>query len=127
MQEQSWKLLDEKLIKNLNLYCYPDAPLEIIIHSHQKLDFRNYKNNLLKRLYNPKERNKKVVVPFKIHSRKVDIVRSHVMDGRLTVIVHRYPKNKLLTFEEVFKILKKVEKNIGMELSWERPFPRGSC
>lgn len=110
-----WELLDERL------------PVEIVIHSVQAFEFKEYKNNILRKLYALKTKYKKVAVFTKIDGRKVDIIKDPVMEGHLTVIIHREPKNVRLTLAEAEKIIGKVEKLLEVSIEWGKPFPRGSC
>lgn len=126
--ELYFKMLDKKLIERLKYYCHPDAPKEIIVHSKNVFDFsEDYKSEIMRELFDPSKRDVKVTRDIEIKGRKVTIMRDPVMEGRITVIVHREPKNTTLTFSEAYGILKHVEKVLGINISWEKPFPRGSC
>ena len=121
-----WRGYDIKL-KEVEVYCHPDAPTEIIVHSKNSFQFSQYKSQIMNELYNESKENEKVAVVININGRKVELIRNPIMSGRLTVIIHRVPKDTPLTFVEAREVLKEVEKILGIEIEWSKPFPRGSC
>jgi len=127
-REEYFKILDKKLLEGLKYYCHPDAPKEIIVHSKNAFQFsEEYKSEIMRKLFDPSKKHVKVTHEMEINGRKVTIMRDPVMDGKITVIIHREPKNATLTFSEAYKILKRIEEILGVNISWGEPFPRGSC
>jgi len=126
--ELYFRMLDKKLLERLKYYCHPDAPKEIIVHSKNVFDFsEDYKSEIMRKLFDPSKRDVKVTYDIEIKGRNVTIMRDPVMNGRITVIIHREPKNNTLTFSEAYEILKHVEKILDVNIPWGKPFPRGSC
>ena len=126
--ELYFRMLDKKLLERLKYYCHPDAPKEIIVHSKNVFDFsEDYKSEIMRELFDPSKRDVKVTYDIEIKGRNVTIMRDPVMNGRITVIIYREPKNATLTFSEAYEILKHVEKILDVNIPWGKPFPRGSC
>jgi len=122
----NWREYDIKL-KEVEIYCHPDAPTEIIVYSKNSFQFSRYKSKIMNELYNENKKNEKVRIVTNINGREVELTRNPIMSGRLTVIIHRAPKDAPLTFVEAREILKEIEKMLEIEIEWSKPFPRGSC
>jgi|Deesub1362A_J573_1020465.scaffolds.fasta_scaffold00392_38 hypothetical protein len=124
---ESWKEYD-MMLENVKMYCHPDAPTEIIVHSKNSFHFSSqYESPIMNKLYDKSKKNEKITVVLNINGRKVELARNPIIGDRLTVTIYRSPKDTRLTFVEARNILKEVEKILGVEINWGRPFPRGSC
>jgi len=123
-----WKRMDKLLLSLKEKgFCQPDAPKEIIIISEEPLEHKVYENEILRKLYDPSKVNEKRTHILIINGREVEIIKDPLLDGRLEVVVKRYPKNTLLTFSEAYNIIEELQRILELNLHWKRPFPRGSC
>ncbi|MEM0285179.1 MAG: hypothetical protein QXZ22_02435 [Sulfolobales archaeon] len=120
------RALDE-LLREVGKYCHPDAPIEYIVISRNAFLHRNYKSEIMKKLYDPSKAGVKVSLKLEVNGREVELVKDPVLSGRLEVVVKRRPRNDTLTFKEVVSILQSIEALLEEKVDWGYPFPRGSC
>lgn len=123
---QEWDVYDS-LLNEVKPYCHPDVPIEIVVQSKDPIHFSKHHKSVMKELYDESRKNGRISIIMELDGRQVELIRNPVMNARLTVIIHRKPKDEQLTFREAKNILKEVEKILGIEIKWGRPFPRGSC
>jgi len=123
-----WKRMDVLLLQvSEKGFCSSDVPKEIIIISEKPLKHELYENEILRKLYDPEKVNKKMAHKLLLDNRWVEVIKDPLLDGRLEVIIKREPSMALLTFSEAYNIINKLQKMLGLDLQWRRPFPRGSC
>ncbi|MBS7281331.1 MAG: hypothetical protein KIH09_16055 [Candidatus Freyarchaeota archaeon] len=126
---RTWKEMDKLLLEVKEKgFCSSDAPKEIIIISKEPLKYNKvHENDILRKLYDPNKVKEKVTYNLLIENREVEVINDPLLDEKLEVIVKREPSIVPLTFGETYNIINKLQKMLGLNLRWKRPFPRGSC
>lgn len=117
----------DKILLSVRSYCHPDAPREYVAVSRSTLPCGDRSSPLVSELCRALELGAKASARLVVGGREVEIVVDSALGGRVAAFVRREPRVDLLTFSEVYAVLRSLEDTLGVRIGWGRPFPRGSC